>query len=87
MFTWRQCDQMLELKVTQIFQQLPKVKPRLYFLKNWHTSKYTKKLANIWATFIRKYAAMNFEKVLNLVTLLGTDEMTIIIRSRLSTCS
>ena len=59
---------MLELKVTQIFQKLPKTKPKWYFLKNWHTLKQPQKLPHIWATLIRKYVAMNFQKLPNLVS-------------------
>ena len=53
---------MLEYKIAKLFQTLPKKKPQQFF-------KYPKKLLNLWATFVRKLVAKNFQKMHKLVTL------------------
>ena len=48
---WKQCDQMLQFKVAQFFQQMPKKNPLKVSIENCHISKEPQKLPNVWATF------------------------------------
>ena len=64
-----QCDQMLKLKVAQIF---PKVAPKIaksVFIGKGMFFKIAPKSLYIWATFETKYFTQNFRKSPNLVTL------------------
>ena len=60
---------MLELRVTQIFQHWPKMKPKWYFIKICMLQNLAPKVTQYLASFIWKYVAMNFQKLPNLVTL------------------
>ena len=62
----KQCDQMLELKLTQSFTTVAKI---VFFLKCDILHNSQECCQYIWASFIRKVVAKNFKKLPNLVTL------------------
>ena len=58
----QQCDQTLELKVAQFSSKLPKKVAEAVFTLKEGFLKLHKKLANIWAYFVRKYVSKTFQK-------------------------
>ena len=66
---FRQRDQILKLKVAQVFRKVAQKVTSPVWLKMWWFSQLPKKSPNIWATFVTKFIAKKFQKSPNLVTL------------------
>ena len=73
-----QCDQVLNPKVLKSY---PKISHSIFYLKSIIFKIVQKWSLNNLATFVLKFAAKNFHKLPNLVTLLNCD---ILLRSRTS---
>ena len=56
-----QCDQMLRLKVAQIFPKLPNLFPKQFSSEIWMFFKIVQKSQYTWATFETKYFTQNFK--------------------------
>ena len=65
-----QCNQMLKLKLAQFFKSCPISDYRSYCFNKICF----KKSSNILATFVRRFTAKNFQKLPNLVTLIGIQK-------------